>query len=83
MSDLNLNIHNEVGGCIKHIIMGMHQANLLLAKRHLSQKFYLIVSKDSNFSACVGSSLIQVKDLKYNISKNQSMQLKHQPQVPL
>ena len=49
-----MHVPNETGGLVNEIVMGMHQADLFLAKRFLNKKSCIVVSKDSDFSVCVG-----------------------------
>ena len=65
-----MHVPNEAGGHANEIMMGMCQADLLLAKRFLNKKLCIIVSKDSDFSVYVGSGSIQMKDFKYDTNKN-------------
>ena len=69
MEEMSLHTENESGGTINHLLTGIFQADLLIAKRFIKGESQCIVSSDGDFAMMVGEKLIMVKEFHYYFKK--------------
>ena len=57
---------------MRHVKIGLHQADLMLAKRFIEKESHVLVSSDSDFCVHVGTRICMLKHFKYDM-RNKTM----------
>lgn len=66
LEERSIHTENKSGGCIKYLITGIYQANLLIAKHFLIKQTTGIVCSDGDFSVMIGKSLFQINKFHFD-----------------